>query len=331
MDTLKGVKVVEVAMFYPGPFCARILSLLGAEVIKIEPPQGDPGRAFSAAFAAFNYGKKIMKLNLKNKEELNKFYEIVEDADIIIEGFRPGVARRLKIDYEIIKEINPSIIYCSISAFGQNSKLKDWPAHDLNILGLAGVVEASCRGNFIDPNVQLADFSSAVYATILILSALYDRTKTGKGRYIDVSMFHSAIFSIPLHSSSLINEGIILPVFSRNPVYDVYNTKDGKVTIGIITEEKFWKGLCRALDLSYDLPLFETFSRYDEIKNRIQEKIRDMTTKEVVKLLRNVDVPVFPVLSLKDYEKIEEFIGEKLVEEVEVDGKKVKIVKPPFG
>ncbi len=330
MDTLKGVKVVEVAMFYPGPFCARILSLLGAEVIKIEPPQGDPGRAFSAAFAAFNHGKKLIRLNLKNENELKRFYEIVKDADIIIEGFRPGVAKRLKIDYETVKAFNPGIIYCSISAFGQNSKLKEWPAHDLNILGLAGVLEASCRGMFVDPNVQLADFSSAVYATILILSALYDRAKTGKGRYIDVSMFHSAIFSIPLHSSSLINEGTILPVFSSNPVYDVYDTKDGKITIGIITEEKFWRGLCQALGLDYDISLLETFDRYDEVKRSIQEKVKEMTTEEVVRILRSVDAPVFPVLSLKNYEKIEEFVGEKLVEEVEVEGEKAKIVKPPF-
>ncbi len=327
LELLKGIKVVEVAPFYPAPFCTRLLLLLGAEVIKIEPPTGDPARAFDVAFAVFNAGKKILKLDLKSEGGRNEFFEIVKDADVLVEGYRPGVAKRLGIDYENIRKINPKIIYCSISAFGQESKLRHLPAHDLNILGLAGILEIS---EFRDPNVQLSDFASAVYATILILASLFEREKTGFGRYIDVSMFHSAIFSIPIHSTTILNGLGIISELSENPVYSVYKTSDGYVTIGIISEEHFWRNLCRELGLNFDFSLEESFKRYDEVKKAIEEKLKGMKTKEVVEKLQKADIPVFEVKSLRDIEEIEELIGEKLVEEVEFEGKTVKLIKPPF-
>ncbi len=323
---LRGIKVVEVAPFYPAPFCARLLLLLGAEVIKIEPPTGDPARTFGEVFASFNAGKKIIKLDLKSDDDRSKFFEIVKDADVLIEGYRPGVAKRLGIDYESVKRVNPKIIYCSISAFGQKSKLKDLPAHDLNILGLAGILEIS---GFRDPNVQFSDFASAVYAALLILAALFEREKTGSGRYIDVSMFHSALFSIPIHSTSILN-GVAVSEIVKNPVYDIYKTSDGYITIGIVSEEHFWRSLCRELELDFDFSLSESFKRYDEVKKAIENKLKDMTTKDILDKLQKAGIPAFEVLSLKDIKRIEDVIGEELVEEVEFEGKKVKLIKPFF-
>ena len=327
MEMLRGVRVVEVASFYPAPFCARLLALLGAEVIKVEPPAGDPARMLDAVFAAFNAGKKIVKIDLKSDAGKERFFEIVKDSDVIVEGYRPGVAKRLGIDYESVKRVNPTIIYCSISAFGQDSKLKAIPAHDINVLGLGGILEVS---GLRDPNVQLADFSSAVYAALVIVASLFERYKSGKGRYIDISMFHSALFSIPIHSSSILNGLGILPAFSRNPVYGIYKTLDGYVTLGIVAEEHFWRRLCEALGLDFNFSLVEAFERCDEVKEKIQAKLAKMRTREVVELLNSADVPALEVLSLKEIEKIEERVGEELVEVVEMEGRKVKLVKPPF-
>ncbi|WP_290596587.1 MULTISPECIES: CaiB/BaiF CoA transferase family protein [unclassified Archaeoglobus] len=328
---LEDVKVLEVAAFYPGPFCCRILQLLGAEVVKIEPPGGEPGRMLDAVFAAMNIGKKSVFLDLKSEEGLKEFMRLAERADVIVEGFRPGVAKKLGIGYDSVREVNEAIIYCSISAFGQQNNLAHLPAHDLNCLGLGGILEISAMGKEMrDPNLQLADFSSAVYAAIAILAALHERSKTGKGRYLDISMFHSALFSVPIHSSSILNGLGILPAFSSNPAYGIYRTKDGYITLGIIAEEHFWRRLCSALNLNLKYTLLESFSRFEEIRAAIQEKLENMTTDEAVELLQKADVPAFEVRSLKDVERIEEVVGEKLTEDIEWNGKRIRLIKPPF-
>lgn len=327
---LEGVKVLELASFYPAPFCTQLLAMLGAEVIKIEPPSGDPARIFEPIYVTMNRGKKSLFLNLKSEEDRKKFFELVKDTDVIVEGYRPGVAKRLGIDYESVCKVNPSIIYCSISAFGQKSKLRTLPAHDINILALAGILEVSGFGKPREPNVQLADFSSSMFATVLILAALIERNKSGKGRYIDISMFRSAIFAIPLHSTPLINGMDILQSFSSNPAYGIYRTSDGYITLGIIAEEHFWRRLCEALELDDKISLLESFEKYEDLKNLIQKKLENMTTQKALDVLLKADVPVAEVKSLKNVEEIGEIVGEKLVEEVEFHGRKYKLIRPPF-
>ncbi|MCS7144889.1 MAG: CoA transferase [Archaeoglobaceae archaeon] len=323
-------KVLELASFYPAPFCTRILHLLGAEVTKIEPPTGDPARALEEVFAVFNTGKKFLTLDLKNEKEKEQFFSLVKEVDVVVEGYRPGVAKKLGVDYENVSKVNPRIIYCSISAFGQNSKLSPYPAHDLNVLGLLGILEICGKGDLRDPNVQLADFSSAVFAVIAILSALFEREKTGKGKFIDLSMLKSAIFSVPIHTTSILNGLGILPVFTRNPAYEIYRTSDGFITIGIVSEEHFWQRMCKALDLNVQLSLIASFERHEELKELIKLKLEKMKTLDAIRVLRNADVPAFEVLSLKDPDKIEEVIGESIFEEIEFEGKKLKIAKKPF-
>lgn len=323
-------KVLELASFYPGPFCTRILQLLGAEVIKIEPPAGDPARNLEEIFAVFNTGKKFITLDLKKKEDKDRFFSLLKNADIVVEGYRPGIANKLGIDYESVSKVNPRIIYCSISAFGQSSKLSQYPAHDLNVLGILGILEICGKGKPIDPNVQLADFSSAVFAVIAILSALIEREKTGRGKFIDISMLRSAAFSVPIHTTSILNGLGILPVFTRNPAYEIYRTSDGFITIGIISEEHFWQRLCKALNLNIETSLIESFERYEGIRELISGKLEKMKTEEAIKVLQNADVPAFEVLSLRDPDRIEELLGENIFEEIEFQGKKIKIAKKPF-
>jgi len=135
---LKGMRVLELASFYIGPFCTQILADLGADVIKIEPPFGEPLRFY--VFAAFNRNKKSVVIDLKSEKGREKFMDLARSVDVIVEGFRPGVAKRLGVDYESVRKVNSSVIYCSISGFGQDSELRDLPVHDINVLSFAGSV-----------------------------------------------------------------------------------------------------------------------------------------------------------------------------------------------
>uniref|UniRef100_A0A7J2TKM5 CoA transferase n=1 Tax=Archaeoglobus fulgidus TaxID=2234 RepID=A0A7J2TKM5_ARCFL len=322
-------KILEVAFYYPAPFATRILASLGAEVIKIEPPYGDPARMLGEIYAAMNFGKKVIHLDLKTEEGKKRFLELAESCDVIVEGLRPGTAKRLGIDYETVSKINPKIIYCSISAFGQKSRLSRYPAHDVNVLGLAGILELCGRGVPVDPNIQFADFTSSMVAVIAILSAIIERERTGLGKRIDVSMLRSAIFGIPIHITSILNGSGLVYALTRNPGYGIYKTKDGYITLGIVAEEHFWRRLCEVLELG-KVSLMEAIERYEDFRKELEKKFASLTTKEAVEKLRLADVPVFEVRSIKDIEKLEEMLGESLFDEIEFEGKKVKVARFPW-
>ncbi len=286
---LEGMKVIELAYFYPGPYCTQILAELGAEVVKIEPPSGDPMRYRSEIFAALNRNKKSVVLNLKEKEDLEKFYELVKKSDVIVEGFRPGVAKKLGVDYESVREINSGIIYCSISGLGQEVSK---PVHDINVLSLAGIcfIAGKKFEKPVDPNVQLSDFASAVFAAISILAAYVRKIKTGEGCYIDLSMLDSALAAIPLHSARLLNGMDVAEDFVANPGYDIYEAKDGFVSVGILVEDHLWKLFCERLELEYgELSYKERLKKANEIRKKISEKLKNKNVEELEKLL--FDVP----------------------------------------
>ncbi|WP_290900241.1 CaiB/BaiF CoA-transferase family protein [Ferroglobus sp.] len=285
---LEGMKVIELAYFYPGPYCTQILAELGAEVVKIEPPSGDPMRYRSEIFAALNRNKKSVVLNLKEKEDLERFYELVKKSDVIVEGFRPGIAKKLGVDYESVREINSGIIYCSISGLGQEVSK---PVHDINVLSLTGIcfIAGKKFEKPIDPNVQLSDFASAVFAVISILAAYVRKIKTGEGCYIDLSMLDSALAAIPLHSARLLNGMDVAEDFVANPGYDIYEAKDGFVSVGILDEPHFWKEFCERLGLEYgDVSFDERLERAEEVRGRIAEKIGNKKVEELEKMLENV-------------------------------------------
>lgn len=280
---LEGMLVVELAYYYPGPYCCRILRDLGAEVIKVESPEGDPMRYRPEIFASLNRGKRIVKLNLKEDRGREEFYRLAENADVIVEGFRPGVARRLGVDYERISEINEGIIYCSITGFGQNSRFTR-PVHDINVLAMAGICEISglLTGRPVDPNVQLSDFSSAVFAAISIIAAYVQKLKTGKGTYIDLSMFDSALASVPLHTSAILNAGEHMRDFGGNPGYRIYRARDCYVSLGILDEPRFWDEMCRALRLEFEGMSFEErLERAEEVERAIADRVSMMGREEI--------------------------------------------------
>ncbi|NOY11791.1 MAG: CoA transferase [Archaeoglobi archaeon] len=322
---LEGMLVVELAYYYPGPYCCRILRDLGADVVKVEPPAGDPMRYRPEIFAVLNRGKRIVKLNLKEDGDREEFYRLAEKADVIVEGFRPGVARRLGVDYERISEINEGIVYCSITGFGQNSRFTR-PVHDINVLAMAGVCEVAgmAGGEPSDPNVQLSDFSSAVFAAITILSAYVRKLRTGKGAYIDLSMFDSALASIPLHTSAILNSGEYMRDFSENPGYRIYRAKDCYVSLGILDEPQFWDEMCRALGLDFTGMSFEErLKRSGEIEAAISARFAEMDREDIERAFGE-RIPYGIVESLGD-------VAEKswMLEEFEFEGKRFRGLRFP--
>src|SRR4030042_6631472 len=188
---LHGIKIVDLSIQIPGPYCSMILGDLGAEVIKIEQPGiGDFARALPHLFNGINRNKKSMILELKSLRGKDILYKLADHADIVLEGFRPGVAKKLGIDYATLKGINPRIIYCSISGYGQDGPYKNISGHDINYQGVSGLLSLTddLKASAELSGVPLADIAGRMFAAIWILTGIVERPKTGTGQYIDVSM-----------------------------------------------------------------------------------------------------------------------------------------------
>jgi crotonobetainyl-CoA:carnitine CoA-transferase CaiB-like acyl-CoA transferase len=320
---LEGIKVLDLSRLLPGPFATMLLADFGADVIKVEDPlQGDYLRwrepfisrgmnKESAAFLALNRNKKSIILDLKAPEGQEIFYKLARQADVILETFRPGVVKKLRIDYETMKTINPQIIYCSLTGFGQNGPYKDLPGHDVNYLGVGGV--ASLTGEPNRPTlmgVQVADIGGGgLNAAIAILMAIIARVKTGIGQYIDVAMLDGAMawlaYAFPRYWASK-----TLPVRGDDrlsggrPSYGIYKTKDNKyIAVGAL-EEKFWKNLCVAINRE---DLMEIQQPIGEVKDEITEILNkaflSKTREEWFELSKERDICISPVYELNEIVK----------------------------
>ncbi|MBE8539256.1 CoA transferase [Geoglobus acetivorans] len=323
---LGGMAVIELAYYYPGPFCCKILSDLGARVVKIEPPSGDPMRYRPEIFAGINAGKELLRIDLKTEEGRDEFYRLVEGADVVVEGFRPGVAKKLGVDYETLSKINEGLIYCSITGFGQNSEITR-PVHDINVLAMAGICEVSglAENTPKDPNVQFSDYTSSVMAAISILSAYIRKMRTGRGAYIDVNMYDSALFSVPLHAFRAANGKPHLRDFYDNPGYRIYRAKGCHVSIGILDEPVFWERFCRRLGLDEfaEVGFEERLARADEIEKRVAERLSDMNKREIEDLFGE-DIPYGIIEPLE--RSVSDF---DFLREVEFENTKVKTFSFP--
>lgn len=293
---LQGITVLDSAHQYPGPFCSMLLSDLGAEVIKIEQPgKGDPSRRLKGFFRSINRGKKSLTLNLKHPKAREIFYRLAKRADIVTEGFRPGVTSRLEIDYSVLKEMNPRLIYCSISGFGQEGPYRDLPGHDLNYLARSGMLDAFTdeSGNHIHPKVAIGDLSSGMFSVIGILAALQAREQTGRGQYIDVSMFDGLVSW--MSTSVGIFQDIGRSFRKYDAGYGTFKGSDGvPFTLGIAHEDWFWRRLCTAMGLEdyKDLVNAERVERRPEIRKRLQGLFDTKTAGEWISILEKADVPI---------------------------------------
>jgi crotonobetainyl-CoA:carnitine CoA-transferase CaiB-like acyl-CoA transferase len=258
---LDGVRVLDLSLFLPGPYLTTVMADHGAEVIKLEPPSGEPVRDIglraggeSVWFRNTHRGKKSIVLNLKDPADLAALHDIVRGVDVMLESFRPGVADRLGIGAAAMTALNPRLIYCSISAFGQDGPLRDRPAHDLAVEALAGTVSISLGqdGKPTHPNVPLADVCASTLALSAILMALYRREKTGRGDVVDMAMFDATLSWLPNATGAVFAEDRPpIPKQERQwgggAFYNIYGTSDGKWVVLGGSEHKFVETLLHAL------------------------------------------------------------------------------------
>jgi alpha-methylacyl-CoA racemase len=262
MGVLDGIKLLELARVPPAELPGMLLADMGADVLKIETPEPDRPRSVEwdrrAAFAFVNRNKRSMTLNLKAPEGQAIFRKLAANADVIVEGFRPGVMRRLGADYATVRELNPRIVYCSLSGFGQDGPYRDYPAHDLNYISLAGVLGLIGEANR-KPAIPLnliADYAGAsLHGALGIVLALFARERTGRGQHVDVSYLDTTVSLLAATPNMrfFFADGVAPRrgqgfLGGSYPYYAIYETRDRKLlTIGC-TEPWLWENFCRAID-----------------------------------------------------------------------------------
>jgi crotonobetainyl-CoA:carnitine CoA-transferase CaiB-like acyl-CoA transferase len=302
---LEGLRMVDLSRQLPGPFCSTLLADLGMEVLCV----GAPGDPFGGGIPFLGRNKRSMTLNLKNDAGREVLSRLVDGADVVLEGFRPGVTRRLGIDWETLSARNPRLVYCSISGYGQDGPYRDRAGHDVNYLAYAGVlhyVGEEGRAPVI-PGVQVADIGAgSLMATVGILAALLARGTTGRGQWVDVSMLDGAVAWNVYHL--LLRQLTGGPprrgaeqITGRHPCYAVYETADRRhVTIGAF-EGHFWANLCRLLGCEqFVADQWAEGERRDEMFHFLRAAFREKTLAEWTTLLGDAEVCFGPVNSIDD-------------------------------
>ena len=323
VDALQGTKVLELTRVSPGTFCTMMLADMGADVLKIEtPPALSPGAgsgvsssdAKQAAFSYTNRNKRSLGLNLKVPDGQKILRQLVAEFDVLVEGFRPGVMARLHADYETLSAINPRLIYCSLSGFGQDGPYRDLPAHDLNYLAISGVL------NLIGPTAEappaiplnlIADYGGAsMHGVVGILLALFARNTTGRGQHVDVSYLDTTIslLSATVLLEKYFSEGRlpqrgIGPYTGQYAFYTTYACQDGKLLSVGCSEPWLWGNLCKALGK----PELEQYYRHEghivrgpnaeeqAVREQLQAIFRQKTRAEWVAYLEDKNVCIGPV------------------------------------
>jgi crotonobetainyl-CoA:carnitine CoA-transferase CaiB-like acyl-CoA transferase len=316
---LEGIRILDLTQVMSGPFCTMMLADLGADVIKIENPRGgdqtrkDWGYAIkgddSRAFLALNRNKRSVCLDLKSEDGLEEFMKLVETADVVIENFRPGVAERLGIDYESMKQINPQVIYASISGFGQTGPYAKHPGYDLIAQGMTGIMSITGEpgGNPIKCGLPIADLGAGMFCAIGILGAVVARQNTGEGQYLETSLFESALAMSVWESVEYWATGeapIALGSANRmSAPYQAIATKDGHMTIGA-NNEKLWRGMCEvvgARELADDERFADNDHRManrDELVAVLEPYFAERTTDEWVEVFLDAGMPAG---AIRDY------------------------------
>lgn len=291
---LDGVRVVDFSMFVPGPFCTSVLADLGAEVVKVEAINGDPGRAYvPAQFRMENRNKRSIAVNLKAKESAALVERLAKHADIAIEGFRPGVAKRLGIDHETLTQANARLVYCSISGYGQTGPWRERPGHDVNYVAAAGGL--AFPGQWLQPptrsSLAIADMAGGSFAATAVLAALHERNRTGRGVALDLSLFEAAFFWCAMRHTLSPGADPKAHIF---PVNDVFETKDGKrLTLGIL-EDHFWQNFVKLAPELADAAYATDAKRRengDALSARLAAVMRSRTAAEWAAQLEASDVP----------------------------------------
>ena len=257
---LSGLRVLDLTRNLPGPFATRLLADLGATIVKVEPPEGDPARPLAALFEALNHGKECRTIDFRSSADLNRLRTWVQDADVLLDSFRPGVLQGLGLDAATLHALNPRLVMVSITGYGQHGPWAQKAGHDLNFMALSGVLDQmrAPTGELALSNVQWGDLAGgSAMACIAVLAAVFEAQKTGQGRHLDVSMVHG------LHAQLVMPRAtgaMLAPLLGRRPgagedllngvlpCYNLYATQDGRhLAVGAL-EFKFWKAACEVFE-----------------------------------------------------------------------------------
>lgn len=302
--SLGRFKLLDLSRQLPGPFCSTVLADLGMDVLVITAPR-DP---FGIGIPFLARNKRSMTLDLKTDAGRDIFLRLVDDADVLLEGFRPGVMHRLGFDYDTLQQRNPRLVYCAISGYGQDGPYRDKVGHDVNYLGYAGVLEygGAPDGPPTIPPVQVADVGAgSLMAAVGILAALTAREQTGRGQMVDISMLDGAAAWNVCHQTIHWYSGQ-LPRRGKEqltgywPCYHVYETRDGRfVTVGAY-EPHFWTTLCRHFGREDFIPDQFSEVRRDEMLRFFEAAFRERTMAEWLEELGAKDICFGPVLDIEE-------------------------------
>lgn len=313
---LAGVRIIDLTQLLPGPYCSLLLADLGADVIKVEDPQR-PDRTrkssplvhdLGSLFHIVNRGKRSLTLNLKAEEGKEAFVRLVRTADVLFEGFRPGVMDRLCLGYEQLRSVNPRLVYCALTGFGQDGPYRLKPGHDINYIGYGGLLKLTgqASGPPVPSGLPVADLSGGTMAAFGVMVALFGRERTGRGQFVDVAMLDTIVSWLSLRAADLFGSGHSpergkTQLTGAFPGYDVYETADGEyVAIGCL-EEKFWRNLCEAIGLAEFVNDFPpTGDRKEQAREALRRTFLSRSRAEWVALLSNVETAFSPVNSVAE-------------------------------
>lgn len=294
---LEGCKVLELAIWRPAPYAGQLLQELGAEVVKVEPPGGDPMRTYPHLFAQVAAGKRSVVLDLKDDADRARCLELAVAADVVLEGFRPGVAARLGVGPDQLRAQRPSLVYVSVSGLGATGPLALAPGHDVNYAAWAAALTPRDGSEPRDLPLPIADLAAGMAAALAAVAGWTRALRTGEGAFVDVAMTDvlatwaglpgvNAVAGAPTESA-------------RMCAYGVFAVADGHVALGVTTEDPFWDALCRALGIDdlVGVGFLDRLARGDELRARVTAAMTGARRDELVAALLAADVPIAPVQS----------------------------------
>ncbi|WP_321927520.1 CaiB/BaiF CoA transferase family protein [Paraburkholderia guartelaensis] len=315
---VRGLRVIDMTLFLSGPYATQVLGDLGAEVLKIEPLTGDNTRVLppnfigedSAYYHSCNRNKRSIALDYRTQEGVKLLEELVANSDVFIENLKPGAMARSGITYERLKEINPRLVYCAISGFGQSGPYAERPAYDMVVQAMSGGMSLTGErdGKPVRAGIPLADISAGLYAVIGILAALLRREETGQGEYLDISMLDCQVAMLSYQAAYYLASGKVPGTQGREhesiPSYRAFTARDGMEVVVTANTDRMWHSLCEAIgrtDLRDDPELSGRKARYEHrqrIWDALERAFATRNADEWVQLLVAHDVPVSVVNSL---------------------------------
>ena len=354
MKPLEGIKVLDLTHMLAGPYAGMVLADLGAEVVKIEPLgtgemtrgllSDDPNnsfKGFGAYFLTLNRNKKSVSLDLKDVQGLQVFYDLVKSTDVVLNNFSAGVVKKLKIDYDHLSKINPKIITCSITGFGETGKHSSRPAYDQIVQAYSGgmSITGADASTPTRAGIPIGDLGSGLFSVIGMLSALLSREKTGKGQHLDLSLLDVQIslltYMATMQTLSGVNPEPIGNAHFVHVPYNSFTTKNGFVVIAVITDA-FWQGLLNIVDID-NLRKEEFKSSIGRLQNQkfieseLNKKLSTETSEHWINALNSAKVPCAPINSFSQALSDEQVIHRNMVVEVEhPDGGIVKMPGNPI-